>query len=137
MAQGDEIRVLTGSCLCGEATYQVEDAFEYALNCHCSRCRRTTGSAFKPFGGIARDRLRFTAEPALQRRYGSEVGHDLHCARCGSLLYSVVRDGRYVHVAYGTLHAAPSRRPTAHIFVGSKAAWFDITDGLPQHDELP
>jgi hypothetical protein len=25
----------------------------------------------------------------------------------------------------------------AHIFVGSKANWFEITDRLPQHQELP
>ena len=58
---------------------------------------------------------------------------DLHCGRCGSLLYSVVRDGQFVHVTLGTLVDAPSIRPEAHIFVGSKAPWFTITDDLPQH----
>jgi hypothetical protein len=48
-----------------------------------------------------------------------------------------VRDGAYVHVALGSLVDAPSLRPTAHIFVGSKAPWFEITDDLPQFDELP
>ena len=45
-------RVLTGGCLCGAVQYKVRDAFRYALNSHCSQCRRVTGSAFKPFGGI-------------------------------------------------------------------------------------
>jgi hypothetical protein len=49
----------------------------------------------------------------------------------------VVREGQYVHVAMGTLIDAPSIRPTAHIFVGSKAPWYTITDDLPQHDEFP
>jgi hypothetical protein len=53
---------------------------------------------------------------------------------CGSLLYSVVREGAYVHVALGSLVDAPSIRPTEHIFVGSKAPWFEITDDLPQHE---
>ena len=57
------------------------------------------------------------------------------CLVCGSLLYSLVRDGGYVHVAYGTLVDAPSVRPTEHIFVGSKAPWFEITDDLPQNEE--
>jgi hypothetical protein len=57
------------------------------------------------------------------------------CLTCGSLLFSVVRNGEYVHVAMGSLVDAPSIRPTAHIFVGSKAPWFEITDDLPQHDE--
>jgi len=45
----------------------------------------------------------------------------------------VVRDGRFVHVTLGTLVGNPSIRPSAHIFVGSKAPWFTITDGLPQY----
>ena len=66
--------------------------------------------------------------------YGDDdAGHDAHCRRCGSLLYSVVRDGALVHVAMGTLVDDPSIRPTAHIFVGSKAPWFAITDDLPQY----
>ena len=43
------------------------------------------------------------------------------------------RDGAFVHVAMGTLIADPSIRPAAHIFVGSKAPWFAITDDLPQY----
>jgi hypothetical protein len=45
----------------------------------------------------------------------------------------VVRDGGFVHVAMGTLIDDPSIRPSAHIFVGSKAPWFAITDDLPQY----
>jgi hypothetical protein len=48
----------------------------------------------------------------------------------------VVRDGAFVHVAMGTLVDDPAIRPTRHIFVGSKAPWFTITDDLPQSDEL-
>ncbi|AAQ60325.1 conserved hypothetical protein [Chromobacterium violaceum ATCC 12472] len=69
--------------------------------------------------------------------YGDESAHDARCRRCGSLLYSVVRGGEYVHVALGTLADAPGIRPSAHIFVGSKAAWHDIVDDLPQYDEFP
>ena len=68
--------------------------------------------------------------------YGDETGHDARCKLCGSLLYSLVRDGQYVHVTFGTLLDTPSLAPTAHIFVGSKAPWFTITDALPQHREF-
>ena len=111
------------------------DAFDYAANCHCSDCRRTTGSAFKPFAGIARGQLRLTAGADHLLIFGDEAGHDAHCAVCGSLLYSVVRDGAFVHVAMGTLIDDPGIRPNCHIFVGSKAPWFTITDDLPQHQE--
>jgi hypothetical protein len=103
------------------------------MNCHCGNCRRTTGSAFKPFAGIERARLRIVAGEGDRLIHGSEETHDAHCARCGSLLYSVVREGKWVHVTLGTLVDAPKIRPTAHIFVGSKAPWYDITDDLPQY----
>ncbi|MGN6304080.1 MAG: GFA family protein, partial [Mesorhizobium sp.] len=48
-------RRLQGRCFCGAVGYEVNDAFLYAANCHCSQCRRTTGSAFKPFAGIERE----------------------------------------------------------------------------------
>jgi hypothetical protein len=132
-SDSSKVRVLSGACLCGAVRYTVADAFAYALNCHCSNCRRTTGSAFKPFAGIARDKLGLSKGRDDLLIYGDESGHDAHCRRCGSLLYSVVRDGAYVHVAMGTLVDDPAIRPTAHIFVGSKAPWFTITDSLPQY----
>jgi hypothetical protein len=128
---------LRGECYCRAVAYDVADAFEYALNCHCSDCRRATGSAFKPFAGIATNQFSIVRGQERLARYGDEVGHNAHCTLCGSLLYSRVRDGAYVHVTLGTLNDTPSIRPTAHIFVGSKAPWHTISDGLPQFAELP
>lgn len=137
-SSSNAVRRLRGQCLCGAVHYEVDDAFVYALNCHCSQCRRTTGSAFKPFGGIEREKLAITQGEANLLRFGdAQAGHDAHCDRCGSLLFSVVREGAWVHVTFGTLVDTPSIRPAAHIFVGSKAPWFEITDNLPQYDELP
>jgi hypothetical protein len=129
-------RTLTGRCQCGQVEYAVEDAFRYALNCHCSKCRQATGSAFKPFGGIERGKLRIVRGEHGVTLYGDAMTHDVRCRHCGSFLFSTVRDGAYAHVTYGTLSEAPSLRPTAHIYVGSKAPWHDILDGLPQHEEL-
>jgi hypothetical protein len=126
-------RILAGKCYCGAARYEVADAFSYAMNCHCSNCRRTTGSAFKPFAGIEREKLTVTQGADGLLIYGSDKAHDAHCSKCGSLLYSVVRDGAWAHVTMGTLVDAPTIRPSCHIFVGSKAPWFTIVDDLPQH----
>jgi hypothetical protein len=134
---GTTTPMLTGGCLCGAVKYAVADAFRCAMNCHCSNCRRTTGSAFKSFAGIERDRLRITEGEQAISIYGDEAAHDVHCGTCGSLLYSVVREGTYVHVAMGTLMDEASIRPSMHIFVGSKAKWHEITDDLPQFDEFP
>jgi hypothetical protein len=130
-----EPRVLSGSCQCRAVAYDVEDTFRYAANCHCSDCRRATGSAFKPFAGIEREKISLTRGAGDVMIFGDGVDHDVHCGKCGSLLYSVVRDGAFAHVTLGTLVDDPSIRPTMHIFVGSKAPWYTITDDLPQHDE--
>ena len=131
-------RHLTGRCLCTSVEYSVPDAFDYAMNCHCSQCRRATGAAFKPFAGIRRELVALTRGADITLIHGDEMAaHDVHCGRCGSLLYSVVRDGAYAHVTMGTLVDAPAIRPSMHIFVGSKAAWYDITDDLPRHDGFP
>jgi hypothetical protein len=134
--QASSNRTLAGKCLCGAVHYAVADEFVYALNCHCSRCRRATGSAFKPLAGIERSKLSISQGEESLLRVGHGNAHDARCKVCGSLLYSVVRDGAFVHVTMGTLVDDPTIRPTAHIFVGSKAPWFTITDNLPQHEEL-
>jgi hypothetical protein len=108
---------------------------EYAANCHCSQCRRATGSAFKPFVRIQREALQLTAGEADVAMFGEGDGGDARCARCGSFLYSVVDDGRYIHVTLGSLFDTPSRLPNHHIFVGSKAEWHEIRDELPQFYE--
>ena len=127
-------RTLAGSCLCEAMRYEVANAFAYALNCHCSQCRRATGAPFKPFAGIAREKLRLTQGAGNRLVWGDEArSHDVRCRTCGSFLYSIVRDNAFAHVVMGTLRDQPAIRPTAHIFVGSKAPWFTITDNLPQH----
>jgi hypothetical protein len=128
-------RVLVGNCRCGAVRYEVSDAFVYAANCHCSGCRAATGSAFKAFAGIEREKLTITDGLNDLAVFGAEDLNDTRCGACGSFLFSVVRDGAWVHVAMGSLLDAPTIRPTEHIFVGSKAAWFEITDDLPQFDE--
>jgi len=130
-----ESRVLMGRCECGAVRYAVADEFLYAANCHCSRCRAATGSAFKAFAGIEKQKLEVTEGQQSLLVYGEKDLNDTRCATCGSLLFSVVRDGAYVHVAMGSLVDDPTIRPSGHIFVGSKAPWFEITDDLPQAQE--
>jgi hypothetical protein len=128
-------RLLFGKCECGGVRYRVADEFLYAANCHCSRCRAATGSAFKAFAGIERSKLEIEEGASNLLVHGSDELNDTRCATCGSLLFSVVRNGEYVHVAMGSLVDDPGVRPTEHIFVGSKAPWFEITDDLPQAEE--
>jgi hypothetical protein len=129
------MRELRGGCWCGAVRYRVPDEFLYAWNCHCSRCRATTGSAFKSLAGIEREKLEITEGADALLVVGDDILNDTRCGSCGCYLFSVVRDGAYVHVAMGTLVDDPTIRPNKHIFVGSKAPWFTITDDLPQYEE--
>ena len=127
--------LLRGACACGATEYEVEDAFVYAMNCQCSKCRAATGSAYKPMGGIEREKLRVTREDVPLFVWGDPDAGDVRCGECGSFLYSVVRDGKWVHVTLGSLVGAPTKVPDHHIFAGSKAEWEEIGDGLPQFTE--
>jgi hypothetical protein len=131
----ESARVLAGKCRCGAVRYEVPDEFLYAANCHCSGCRAATGSAFKAFAGIEREKLTITKGRDAIAIFGEDDANDTRCGACGSFLFSVVSGGERVHVALGSLVDTPSIRPTEHIFVGSKAEWFEITDDLPQSEE--
>ncbi|EHS51334.1 glutathione-dependent formaldehyde-activating GFA [Rhizobium sp. PDO1-076] len=138
--QKPRAKPLRGGCMCGAVEYESEDRFLYALNCHCSKCRRTTGSAFKPIAGLNPDDFRIVNGKKELFTHGDPDGiHDLHCRTCGSLVYSWIAEngGVKIHIPMGTLMDAPSARPTMHIFVGSKAPWYDINDDLPQYQGFP
>jgi hypothetical protein len=80
-SENSNARILAGECFCRAVRYEVEDTFAYALNCHCSNCRRTTGSAFKPFAGIMREKLSVTRGGDNLTIYGDKANHDAHCGR--------------------------------------------------------
>jgi hypothetical protein len=125
-------RALAGKCLCGAVEYAVADQ---SSTPRTAIARSAGERRVQPFAGIERDKLRLTKGGDNLLTFGDETGNDVRCKRCGSLLYSVVRDGAFVHVALGTLVDDPTIRPTKHIFVGSKAPWLMITDDLPQFEE--
>jgi hypothetical protein len=131
---------LRGRCGCRTVEYEVADEFRAAYCCHCSNCRAVTGSAFLPWGEIEREKFRVTAGMHSLVRLG-EDGDDLEmrCEACWARVYwtRTAPEGAYVRIPYGTLVDEPSLKPTAHMFAGSKAPWYEITDGLPQHDGYP
>lgn len=133
----DAARTLHGECYCRAVAFKVLDQFEYALICHCGECRRRTGAASKPFAGISSGDLKIVRGEDALVRYGDDLGHHASCGKCGSLLYSLVRQGDYVHVAMGSLVDPPTIVPSGHIFVGSKAPWDLICDDLPQSEGFP
>jgi hypothetical protein len=129
--------VLRGRCACKTIAFEVSDEFVAAFNCHCSNCRATTGSAFLPWGEIAPEKLRVTSGEEAVISSGDPHGHhETRCGRCFSLLYWTGWEGT-IRVPYGSLMDEPTLKPTAHMFVGSKAPWYEILDDLPQHAQNP
>jgi hypothetical protein len=132
--------VVEGGCLCGDVAYEIRGTPLYMWNCHCSRCRLGRSAAhasnvFYPLDAFRWTRgetqvVDFTLPEAL--RFGTAF-----CRRCGSGLPRVSAARGFVLVPAGSLDVDPGIRPSGHIFVGSKAEWYEITGELPRYDELP
>ena len=134
----EETGPLQGQCSCGQVRFSVDNDFEYAYFCHCSRCRSRTGSAFAAVAGIGIDKVQVTAgNDDLVIEGECSDGYGARCGRCHAFLFAAVRERQYMHVSLGVLEGMPNRLPDHHVYVGSKAPWFQITDDLPQYDELP
>ena len=131
--------MLKGKCLCEGVTIEIDAPLGPVIACHCSLCRRSTGSAFNPNASVPADRFRITSGQELVREFSRAPGaYRAFCSRCGSPLYG--RSDAYPtirRVRLGTLENTAGARPIAHIFTGSKADWFEINDGVEQFDEWP
>jgi hypothetical protein len=131
---------VTGSCLCQRVTYAVSGNLGIFQYCHCSRCRKFTGSAFAS-NLIARpDDFEWLSGEEYVGRY--EVPEARHfatcfCMWCGSSLPWRTQNGRALIIPAGTLDGDPGIRPVQNIYCASRAAWYVEPDGLPGHDELP
>jgi hypothetical protein len=125
-----------GSCLCGGIQYEVT-AFGTVVNCHCSMCRKATGAAFRTRATVPTAAFRWLAGEALVSKYESSPGETrTFCRVCGATLATFFRDHPdQIGLPLGTLDGDPGVRPSAHVFVDSKAPWFEIADGLPQFSE--
>jgi len=82
------------------------------------------------------DDFRIVKGAELLREYESSEGvKRCFCAECGSpIIKRVESSPGSVRLRLGTLDSDPGAKPVAHIFVGSRAAWVELTDGLPQHE---
>jgi hypothetical protein len=128
-----------GSCLCRGVRYEIEGALGAIVNCHCSMCRKATGAAFRTRASVPVAAFRWLTGESLLSRYESSPGETrTFCSVCGATLATFFRDHpERLGLPLGTLDDDPGARPAAHVFVGSKAPWFEITDDLPQFAELP
>ena len=128
-----------GSCLCGAVEYEIDGELGPIVYCHCSRCRKATGSAFVAVSPVASADFRTVKGQEYLRTYRNENGvHRVFCGTCGSPIIGKRENlPETVRVRIGTLDTPNYAKVSSHIFAGSKADWDDILDNAPQHQDRP
>ncbi len=123
--------MLEGSCLCGAVTFSVEGRVDGVSVCHCGQCRKQSGHVWSS-GWTPEDAVSITGEV----RWFDAVGTAKRgfCPICGSFLFWSAHDGDTISFAMGALDGPTGLSLEKHIFVKDKGDYYDITDGLPQHD---
>jgi len=130
-------KLYKGSCLCGKVSYEITGAIDDIICCHCSLCRKAQGSAYATNGNVNVADFRFISGEDALTGYESAPGQVKYfCQYCGSPIISK-KDASpdKVRVRVGTITSDIDERPTAHIFVDSKANWDVINATLEQHSK--
>ena len=131
------MRIMEGTCLCGSVKYALNGNLSDAGNCHCTMCRKAHGSAFATYASVSPENFVWVSGEHLVSFYEASPGAcRMFCRVCGSNL-GATENGKVTSVTLGTIEGDPGTKPRSHIFVDSKAPWYEITDDLPQFDEWP
>lgn len=131
---------ITGSCLCGAVSFVADEPLGM-MNCHCTRCRLSRAAAHATNLFVSGEHFAWRSGEEKVLRYklpDAERFGSAFCGDCGSLVPRTSPDpaGR-VNIPAGCLDSDPGVTPRGHIFVGSKAPWFEFFDDLPQWSERP
>lgn len=126
--------MIHGQCLCGAHRFELDGPLEMNHHCHCGFCRKHHGSAFVSLVGIAPEHLRHTRGDVISYASSSGFTRD-SCAVCGTGLPQHI-EGLPVFVPAGCLDDLDTEMQF-HIFVGSKAPWYEIGDAVPQFEAYP
>jgi hypothetical protein len=130
--------MLTGGCLCGGVRFEIARAVGPFELCHCTRCRKASGSAFAAMIGVRTADFRLLQGGELIGRYDAPIidrpppYRVSFCRRCGSPVPDPEPGSEWFEIPAGLLDGDPHVRPDKHIFVEHRAPWFTITDDLPQ-----
>lgn len=130
----------TGSCLCGRVHYEIQGHLGIFQYCHCSRCRKFTGSAHAANLLVTPNQFRWLkGEDCLGRFEPEESKHfaTAFCMHCGSSLPWHAKTGKTVVIPAGTLDSPPDITPSQNIFCASRAQWYAAASDLPEYETLP
>ncbi|MBM3570643.1 MAG: GFA family protein [Alphaproteobacteria bacterium] len=124
---------LSGGCLCRAVRFVLSAPPDYISNCHCSMCRRQSGSACLPFATVPRAALRWMRGRPRWYRSSAKARRGF-CGRCGSTLAYDLPGGRgpQIDLAVGAFDRAERLAPQWHVYYPDKLAWV-AADRLPRH----
>jgi len=126
---------ITGECFCGEVRYEVKGKLRDARSCHCSRCRKAFSSQASSYALVNSEEFKWIAGKELLTLYIGQHGFGLQfCSKCGSTLCGIF-EGSIHGVTLGCVNGDPNIEIGRHIYVGSKASWEVIPDGVVQYQE--
>lgn len=129
---------MQGHCLCSGVRFEISGKVSRLYQCHCSLCRRVSGSSANAALIVGRDQFAWLTGEDLIERFATADGWQSHfCRRCGSPLPNPSRGGRAWWVPAGLLEDSPELELGAHLYVGSKASWDRIAGTGTHFDEMP
>jgi len=129
--------VVRGSCLCGTVGYEARPPFGRFVNCHCSRCRKISGSAYAANATVPPDAFRWTRGESAVQRFDLPGAHSFanaFCSRCGSPVPHRTRSGREIIIPAGSLDDEPGTKPSTNVHWSSRAGWPVPVTELPTSD---
>lgn len=133
--------MIRGSCLCGGVKFEIDEVLGPFELCHCSRCRKTSGSAFLATVVVSRQGFRFLQGTELIKIYDAPIRkspppyRSMFCGVCGSPVPDPNDTSPEFEIAAGALDDDPKLKPDKHIFIDVKSPWYEIKDQLPQFTE--
>jgi hypothetical protein len=129
-----------GTCVCGAVEFEVVPPFRFFQYCHCSRCRKRSGSIHAANVAVPVEQLRWVRGEERAKRFElatAKSWSNAFCEVCGSALPWLTRNGRAYVVPVGGLDEDPGERPTRNIWKGSRAVWHVDAAQLPSFDDDP
>ncbi len=132
--------MLSGGCLCGGVRFELTLPFHRANHCHCSRCRKHSGTFGLTQTRVRREGFRLLQGEDLLRVFRPRGwAAKVFCSRCGSSLFGGHwPEGEEVSIRLGALDGDPGIRPQYRSFTDSRAVWDALPDdGLPRYEGPP
>ena len=128
---------IKGSCSCESISYKVNGKLKDAGACHCSICRKTSGSQSSAYALLEPKEFSWaTGEKLLSYYESSNDMGTYFCSKCGSTLCGAYK-GDICWVTLGCVEGDPEIKVEKHIFMGSKASWETIPSEVSQFEEFP